>query len=341
MSSRRLAYLAAALLAGCSGSQSPIGTPPIASGDATAARERSWMAPNARKLDLLYVSDYKTNDVYAYSYPQGKLSGVLAGILKDFVLPTGLCTNHAGDVYIPNSSNSTVLEYPHGSTHLRETLLDPNELPYTCAVDPTTGTLAVVNLESVSGAGGVSIYARGRGRPTELTYGFLYWFYFGSYDDKGDLFVDASYDVASEAFAFVELPKDGKSLQAVTLNRSFRVPGGGVGWDGKHVVVGDSKPSVIYRFAINGSSGTQVGSTRLRGARSIAQFLVIGNQIVGANFNGESVAFWSYPNGGMPTQTINGLGEPFGVTLSPAHASSSKYDRSANRSRRSMPARSH
>jgi DNA-binding beta-propeller fold protein YncE len=275
------------------------------------------MAPNAKKLDLLYVSDYETNDVYAYSYPQGKLSGVLAGILKKFVLPTGLCADNAGDVFIPDSSNSTVLEYPHGSTHLRKTLLDPGEMPYTCSVDPVTGDLAVVNLESVSGAGGVSIYAHGRGRPDELKYGFFYRFYFDGYDDKGNLFVDASYDVPSQPFGFAEVPKGGKSLEAIALNQSFHMPGG-VGWDGKHVVVADAKSAVLYRFTITGSSGTKVGSTRLRGARSLAQFIIDSGEVVGANFNGASVGFWQYPAGGMPAKTIGGLGEPFGVTLSKA-----------------------
>ena len=126
-----LLWLAAGLLAaGCSRAQGPLPATPDAIEPAAAARVRSWMAPDAGKLDLLYVSDYVTNDVDAYSFPQGKLSGVLRGVLKGFVSPSGLCTDKSGDVFIPDSSNSTILEYAHGSTHLVRTLTDRDAIPY-------------------------------------------------------------------------------------------------------------------------------------------------------------------------------------------------------------------
>jgi hypothetical protein len=278
------------------------------------------MAPDAKSLDLLYVSDYETNDVYAYSYPAGKLRGVLAGVLANFVLPSGLCADGAGDVFVPDSYDASVLEYAHGSTRLVAKLLDPNELPYSCAVDPTSGDLAVVDLESDSGGGGISIYAHARGRPKELGYGFVYFYYFAAYDATGDLFVDASYDVPSEPFAFLEVPKGSKNLMSLTLDQSVGVAGG-VSWDRKDVLVGDSRAGVIYRFAIDGSVGRKVGSTRLRDARDPTQFLVAGNDLVAANFAGAGVSFWKYPAGGAPLANISGLGEPFGVTLSRANAS--------------------
>jgi hypothetical protein len=285
-----------------------------------AGRAGSWMTPGAKKLDLLYVSDYETNDVYAYSYPQGKLSGVLRGVLESFVLPAGLCSDDAGDVFIPDSSSAAVLEYAHGSTHRVQTLRDREEVPYSCAVDPATGDLAVMNLESFNGPGGVAVYSGARGRPKKYAYGFVYKYYFGAYDDRGNLFVDATDDTPSEPFAFLELPKGAGSLQGVTLDQTIRVPGG-VGWDGKHVTVGDSKASVIYRFAIAGSGGTKVGTTALHGARDPAQFVLAGTDVVAANFRGASVGFWNYPAGGSPAKTIGGFGEPFGVTLSFARKS--------------------
>lgn len=282
---------------------------------AHAGGTHSWMAPDAKKLNLLYVSDYQTDDVYAYSYPQAKLRGVLAGILKGFVYPSGLCADASGDVFVPDSSNATVLEFAHGSTKLVATLADPGEYPYSCAVDPASGDLAVVNLESVNGAGGVSVYAGARGRPKEYTFGFVYKYFFDAYDGRGNLFVDAAFDAASDPFAFLELRKGGHSLSEISLDQSFQVPGG-VGWDGKHVAVGDSKSSVIYRFDIAGSAGTRIGSARLRQGRFVTQFFIVARNLVGANFKGSSAMFWSYPAGGAPTTTIGGLGEPFGVTLS-------------------------
>ncbi len=306
-------------LAGCVGPQpaTPAATAAVRAALTAPGEGRagSWMAPGAKKLDLLYVSDYETDDVYAYSYPQGKLSGVLRGILEGFVLPAGLCSDNAGDVFIPDSSSAAVLEYGHGSTQRVKTLIDREEVPYSCASDPSTGDLAVMNVESFKGHGGVAIYSRARGQPKKYAYGFVYKYYFGAYDDRGNLFVDASDDVPSEPFAFLELPKGSGSFHSIVLDRTVRVPGG-VGWDGKHVTVGDSKASVIYRFTIAGSAGTRVGATALHGAREPAQFVIAGGAVTAADFRGASVGFWKYPAGGPPAKTIGGFGEPFGVALS-------------------------
>jgi hypothetical protein len=306
-------------LAGCNTAALPTVAPTaiMRSVFGVANERRSWMARDAEKLDLLYVSDYETNDVYAYSYPQGKLRGVLAGILANSVLPAGLCSDGAGNVYIPDSSNSTVLEYAHGSTKLTKTLIDANELPYSCAVDGTGGNLVVVNLESAAGAGGVSIYAHARGLPKTYRYGALYQWDFAAYDDEGNLFVDASYDLPSEALALVEMRKGKNTFETITLDQTFGAPGG-VAWDGTQLAVGDAKTSIVYRFVLAGNYGTEAGATRLRRARGVTQFVIAGKIVAAADDHDRSVAFWRYPDGGMPVKSLAGFGEPFGVTLSKA-----------------------
>src|SRR5579871_2302761 len=63
--------VAAAVLTGCGGSQPPIaamGAMPQSSAAVTQAKHRgSWMLPEAKNDDLLYVSNSYT--VTAYSYP--------------------------------------------------------------------------------------------------------------------------------------------------------------------------------------------------------------------------------------------------------------------------------
>jgi len=71
----------------------------------------SWMTPDAKLRELLYVSDDATYDVYVFSYPQGKLVGTLTG----FAAPGSLCSDAQGDVFIPNVLTSTIVEYAHGS----------------------------------------------------------------------------------------------------------------------------------------------------------------------------------------------------------------------------------
>lgn len=305
---RALACLfAAAFLAGCGGYPivAPPGTPSIA------------MPAAAQHGDLLYVSDYETNDVYAYSYPEGKRVGVLAGILKDFVYPTGLCTDDGGDLFIPDSANASVLEYAHGGSRPVAQLVDANEYPYSCAIDPTTGNLAVVNLESFHAGGSVSIYAHASGRPAKYSYPYIFKWYFAAYDDQGNLFVDASYDAPSAPFVFLELPKGRKSFRNVTLDQAFRMPGA-IAWDGRHLAVADSKSSVISRFSIRRSVGKRVGSLKLSDARRLGEFSIVDGNVVGASFHGGDVDLWKYPRGGAPENRLTGFGEPFGLALSRA-----------------------
>jgi hypothetical protein len=311
-----LLWLAAGLLAAGCGARS-LPAMPGAIEPAAAARTRSWMAPDAKRLDLLYVSDYVTNDIDAYSFPQGKLSGVLRGILKGFVSPSGLCADRSGDVFIPDSSNATILEYAHGSTHLARTLNDREAVPYSCAVDPTSGDLAVVNIVSSHGPGNVAIYAHAHGHPKLYKFSSVFLWYFAAYNDRGDLFIDAADDVPSEPMALLELARGSSGLAEVSLDLTIHAPGG-VGWDGKHVTVAASDASVIYRFSIAGTAGVKVGTTALRRSHFITQYVIAGDDVIGANYHGANIAFWKYPAGGTPIKTLDGFGEPFGITLSPA-----------------------
>jgi hypothetical protein len=172
-------FTAAAVLTGCgNGSGAQFGAPLSRSGAVATGRAftmgrpdrgRSWMAPDTKKRDLLYVSDsfpYGSNDVYVYSYPKGKLKGTLTG----FNEPSGQCVDKAGDVFIANFGASQILEYAHGGTSPIKTLSDPDYYPLGCSVDPTTGNLAVTNRLSTSfTAGDVAIYADASGTPTSYT----------------------------------------------------------------------------------------------------------------------------------------------------------------------------
>jgi hypothetical protein len=135
--------VAAALLSACGASQPPIGAPgamPQSLGTSTHLMRRpSWMAPDATRKNLLYISDVGTNDVYVYE----SLSLKLAGTLTGFSEPQGECSDAAGNVWITNTNMSQIIEYAHGGTTPIATLSDPYEFPVGCAVDPRSGNLAV------------------------------------------------------------------------------------------------------------------------------------------------------------------------------------------------------
>ena len=310
---------AAAMLAGCGGSQPPIGAPgavPQSSAVATRAdRGTSWMLPEAKSIDLLYIGDDRT--VVVYSYPQGKLEG----ILRHFYIAAGECVDKKGDVYISDYGFNKIFEYAHGAKK-RLRVLSGDGGPSGCSIDPTTGNLATSSIGDGSRVG-VSIYAKASGYPT--TYqdpDFTEYFWCG-YDNKGNLFVDGQ--GISNAFEFAELVKGSSTLKTITLNQSMGFPGG-VLWDGKHMAVGSYYPPpsgqpTIYQFAINGSSGTKVGTTSLgSGAQDVGQFWIQGQTLIAPDILAGgfgNVLFYNYPTGGNATKTITkDAKSPIGAVVS-------------------------
>ena len=322
---------AAAMLAGCGGSQSLIGTHgaaqpsvrqslpfPDAQSDAVASAQNdddgpSWMAADAKSKDLLYVTNSHT--VTIYSYPHGKLEGHI----RFGYLPAGECVDNNGDVFVINLDIGQIVEYAHGGTKPIALLKSPSPDPVGCAIDPTTGNLAVSSL-GFGPNGSVGIYKNAKGIPTIYQHERFQEYWYCGYDAAGNLFVDGQN--ANSDFKFAELPKGGIALQSVTLNQSIGWPGG-VQWDGKYLTVGDQNTSVIYQFAIQGTGGTKVGSTSLGGSDvgAVAQFFILGHRLIAPNQCTRScignVLYYDYPAGGTATETItNGVRYPHGVVVS-------------------------
>jgi hypothetical protein len=308
-------YAALALLSGCaSESSAPVMPQPPANAGAFAPHrdgKPSWMAADLARSDLLYVSDVGTGDVNVYSYPQGRLRGQLTG----FVRPSGLCVDRHGDVYVTDLFASQIVEFPHGSTTPLRTIKDPNEDPGDCAVDPSTGNLAVSNVSTpYSASGDVVIFDRAKGRPHAYHDPTLFYYQFCGYDGVGNLYVDG---VAGGQFALAELPDAGKKFTNITVDQKIAFAGA-VAWDGKDLAVGDYEANVIYEFSISGSTGKTVGETHLKGADYPVGFWLAGATVIGPNDEGANVMFWNYPAGGRHTKIIRDLSKPWGAAVSPA-----------------------
>ena len=317
------AFLAgAALLAACGGQQSLLGGTGAAQTSVAAhksARGPSWMEPGAASGELLYVSDNGGN-VYVFSYPAGKL----VGRLTDARSPSGLCTDKAGHVFVPDTNAEDVLEYKHGGTKPIATLNDFGYYPEGCAVDPTTGNLAVTNYVKPPslGPGNVAIYPNEQAPATSYQDADFAAYLFCGYDTKGNLYVDGVNN-GTTATEFAELPAGGSTLATVTLNQSIGFPGG-VQWDGKYVALQDVTNDVLYRFKISGSTGTVTSKVQFSGQHSelLSQFWLQGSTIIvpdGSLYRqAHQVGFWAYPAGGAPTKRVrvNGSTELFGTTVS-------------------------
>lgn len=312
--------IAAALLAGCG--SPPIGAPGAmlqTSAIAThAERDGSWMLPEAKGEDLLYVTTLYS--VKVYSYPAGKHVGTLGNVPGS----GQECVDAAGDVFI--ASDRVILEYKHGGKKPIGTFTQSGYNPGDCASDPMTGSLAVTwsNFSSDQFNGYVAVYQHASGNPTTYSLSGMVPTWCG-YDDKGNLFCDGEPNHGS-AFRFAELPKGGSALESVSLNQSIGF-GYSVQWDGKYLTVQDSDVNKIYGFAISGSAGTLKRTVALVQAPSeydLSPTWIVGKRVVAANIaiiNNQPIGkadYYRYPQGGLAIKDIS-VGDdtaPHGVTVS-------------------------
>jgi hypothetical protein len=289
-------------------------------------RGPSWMDPSAATKDLIYVSNFNTETVLVYSYPDGKKMGTLTG----FAQPDGLCSDKKGDAWIVNNEDSQsgldIVEYKHGGKSQIAKLSDGYIL-IGCSIDPTTGNLAVTSTETISfGAGSIAIFAHAKGTPTILSVPNMPYSYFCGYDDKGNLYADEFQTTSAAIAAFAELPKGKKTFKDITLDKGIDYPGN-VRWDGKYVAVGDQEygyTSSGYESAIfqtNGAGGKVVHVIPLTGSGDIVGFSIEGKTLIAPDAqwkNAGDVFFWNYPAGGKPAKTLKGFDAPFGTAISVA-----------------------
>lgn len=313
--------LAAALLAGCSGSlpSATLGSP---GKDGPA---KSWMAGGAAKSDLLYVSNVNgTVTVYRF------WSLAPVGTLTGFSRPKGECVDASGDVFITDRVAEDIVEYRHGGTSPVAVLSDTGFQDYACSVDPTTGNLAVANSYRSNGtAGGIAVYQNALQKPK-------YYHVTGApnpqtcaYDAHGDLLVASDYlRNGRQVVALVYLPKGARSFVRVDASVNGMHESGvyNVQWAGRYWALLYNNAILRFRIASDGKA-THVSTSRLDGnAEGDARFWIAhldrgrqrqATQIVAAQPNNE-VLFWPYPSGGASTGSVTaGLDDPYGVVVSP------------------------
>ncbi len=269
------------------------------------------MLPEAKTSTLVYVTD--SDLVYAYAYPSGILEGTIY-LSNGGGYVNHLCSDDQGDVWVTDGfrgsswSDGLVLKYKHGGTKPIETLSD-NQFPVACAVDESTGDLAVVGQPNPAKNynGGAAIYPGGQGKPT-------YYRVSGgpiscTYDSSSDLFVVVS--PASKYRALIWLKKGRSGFKSFLLHPE--VTPYGVRWDGTDLALAVGN-STIDRFEINGGAGKEVSKTVLDG--KLSDWWIANNKVFGTY--GDSFAAWHYPKGGEQIKDIEGpSGGDFGsITVS-------------------------
>ena len=289
-----LSFCAAALIAGCGGSQPPTGALDAIPRSRTIAahtnRGGSWMLPKAKhKGALLYVTG-GCGGTCVLSYPRGKLVGQLNVGGGD---NGGICTDAHSNVYI--SSSPSVVEYAHGGTSPIATFNLPGTGAAGCSVDPTTGNLAV---DFAGSHDNIAIFRPGSDSPnvyeSNVADGFS-----SAYDKQGNLFVGG---ISGQASGLTELPAGGSQFVIVSMpNVGFP---GQVQWVGNYLAyetVGENETD-LYRLAISGSTATVAGTTHIIGPRFAYYSWIYGKKIIipytAHGLRAHNVGVWRFPKGG-------------------------------------------
>ncbi|MBV8531949.1 MAG: hypothetical protein JO104_11570 [Candidatus Eremiobacteraeota bacterium] len=322
--------VAATLLGGCGSLQGPMpgALPSSAAVETSAAR-----LPDVQG-DLLYVAHapgfYDKNTLVSIlSLPHGKrIATISLGEL------TGMCSDNAGNVWliVYRSSRKAYYaeKYAHGGTEPIAQIRIPKYYGLGCAVDPSSGDLAVMNPGggSQEGSGSIDVWAGARpGKPA--VYDIPFTPENAAYDAAGNLFVDGCACANSDPWLlFGELVKGSRAVATVRLDKKTALPGG-VQWDGQYIAVqtGGYQPYLkgrprIYRLEASGGSGHVIGIVIPKdpALSGTAWFAVYGSSVVSTTraHDGE-IDIWPYPAGGPHTRIVGRFGYVRGLTISVGH----------------------
>jgi hypothetical protein len=299
-------------LSACSGTAGSVQSAvPGQSGDRQA---RSFPVGERSTPPMVYASIPDEGYVYGFNWQSFDIAVQLT--LSEV---QGLCSDRAGNVFVP--TGPVVYEYAHGASTPKVTLENTFE-GASCAVDPTSGDLAVLNDPTRKGAVTVNIFSQAQGKPKTYSFSKFAYVKFGSYDNDGNLFLDGM-GLGSRGFLLTELPSN-KTKFVNILVRKYIGSAGGVVWDGQYLAIADGKGaanSPIYRFAISGKVSKLQGSVTLDESCGVQQFAVYKGTVVAASgcTTDADLAYWKYPEGGSPVAASGNWGDnlAYGVTLSP------------------------
>jgi hypothetical protein len=327
-----------AVLAGCgSSSPQPVPVTPGSSVDfndsATTvhSRQKSWMLPAARQQQsLLYISNVGSASVTVYTYLNGG-GLVLVGTLTGFVSPSGMCTDNTGDVWILDYVSGEIYEYQHGATSPIVVMKHQSGRPYDCAVDPTTGSLAVAEQHPnghYRDYSVVFVYPKGAksGRAFAPSDGF-HEVYFVAYDNMSNLYADGTpclsyceyggggppglYELAKGEFEFSQL-----TISGATLNTPSAI-----NWIKPTLLLGDQNfqgqgTNGAYKLLVSGSTATVVGTLPFKGTQQANGFWRRAGRVIVPDYTGNIVRIYNLSDGALISTLTTEISAPFGAVVS-------------------------
>ena len=328
-----LCTLIVASLTGCAAPNAAGPAPNLSGPDPNAVR-----ASRAPHRDVrLFVSDYGTlgvpGRILIYSLPS--LTPITTN--SNVGQPKGECSDNRGDVWVtadnPRSLPQVTYELNHEGLVIK-TLQDPDGYPgQGCAWDPTTGDLAITNINFSCCSGNVLIYPGGTGTPRQVSAPGQRLASFVGYDGNGNLFFDGQ-DLNYQ-FMLAELPKGAQNADDIDVSGGTIVWSGMVQSGGPGILyIGDQncKPhsgqqSCLHRLALRGSKAKITGKTNLLdsfgGALcNLMQGVMWKGHVYGSDYqtcdsSANATFVWRMPAGGLPQAgTTQQVFAPFGAAIS-------------------------
>ncbi len=297
-------------------------------GEPAGATLKDWMLPNAAKeQNLLYISNAQNVGVYSYSNGGG-ISFV--GQLGAFATPKGLCTDKAGDVWITEYNDRAIVEYAHGGSRAIHKFVHRTGFPYACAVDPTSGDLAV-SYEHPFGKfekfAEVLVYPGASSSPKQYSSSTgLFLAYFLTYDNAGNLFLEASpcpgycYDSGGPPGIF-ELAAGGSEFEPVSISEATLSQPSALVWVNPSLLVGDnnlqsSGTPGAYKVVVRNSVGTVIGTVPFNQTQQTYGFTVRAGRIIVPDQSGNVVRIYGLDGSGIQSSFTDQLSAPFAAAVS-------------------------
>lgn len=292
-------WIAFSLLAGCGGTHTALPNAPVVS----PAAPTGYAA-----RDLVYHAGY--SEVEIYGYPDGKHVKTLTGYNK---VPA-VCTDRHGNVWVINedSGASSLLEYAHGGSQPIASLHLSVHGADACAVDPSTGNLAVGTTTAK-----VAIWKKAHGSPAVYSTGaFVREVRTMTYDGAGNLYMRSF--VGTKA---AWLPKGGSSVMLFDVAQR-----GAYAWDGRHLVITGRAsayrlPLTLYK--LEGAKGKIVGHVSLDECdvfyyRDYGPALSIAGSAAAISCGLDETAvvyYYKYPAGGKPINGVYGIAGSVAISV--------------------------
>jgi DNA-binding beta-propeller fold protein YncE len=304
-------FAVALALAGCNGQTSSLaGVPSDArlQGVLIASpAHHGWLSPAAKTQPLVYVSDNSANAIEIY--PQGQSNPSPIGEITDGISgPLGNFVDRHGTLYVANAGNSTVTEYPAGSTMPSVTLSSGLNYPISVAVDHD-GNVAVGEFAQ----GAIVEFLAGSSTP-QMTLTLLTKPEGLTFDDRNHLW--AAWNEGSSLQGRLSKCAHFKPIchdQGITEGQS-----GGVALDrAGNRILGDITNQVINIYAPGSKSPARTISTT---GHYPVKFALDQHEktLYVADYNSASVLLYDYASGTQTGAISSGLESAWGVALSPA-----------------------